>query len=539
MADSMNPGRQPLGRDGNPGTLSAAALQMNDRIEILRACYGGTETMRAGAQQFLPQYEKETNTRYQARLNSTFALNKLREAVDAASAKPFRSLIKVINTDPELDLWINDVDLQGNHLHVFGHRFFNEAVLTGMAHILVDHPDTSDFPNLAAQRAANARPFLKLIRSDQLVAAYDEYVGGDRQVVHARIRTLRMQRTPDFKEVIFDQIWVIEKEPGTTKGVVQLWESPRGQGSGGDLTGSTQGGGSSAWTLVGEKPITLTEVPLVTMYAGEKEADYLVRPPFMDLAYKQIEHWISSSDQRSILAAGRFPILACSGVQLDEDDQSGFEIGPYKILYSPEPAGRWYFVEPKGSAIASGQKDLEMLEMHMDILALNPVVATHRQYVPQNERDIQETRVHSVVHDLGLSCKDALERAIGFMGQWVNRDYSQVSVGINLEFSNTQDISKELDVLTRAYQAGALSRAAYLSELKHRNALSEDFDIMTELAQAPGVMPGGQGGDDGGGPKMPPDSKPPTRPSLPLSRAQEAASGADFPAGQNRPRRQI
>jgi hypothetical protein len=33
-----------------------------------------------------------------------------------------------------------------------------------------------------------------------------------------------------------------------------------------------------------------------------KEADLVTRPIFLDLAYKQIEHWISSSDQRSILS---------------------------------------------------------------------------------------------------------------------------------------------------------------------------------------------------------------------------------------------
>jgi hypothetical protein len=536
MADAeRNPGRQPLSGAGNPGTLSAASSQMQERITILRDCYGGTETMRLN-QALLPQYEKETATRYQSRLASTFALNKLREAVDAASAKPFRSLIKVTNTDPELDLWINDIDLQGNHLHVFGHRFFNEAVLTGMAHILVDHPDTSQMANLAVQKAANARPFMKLIRADQLVAAYDEYVGGDRLVTHARIRTVRLERTPDFKEVIFDQIWVIEVEPGSTNGVVQLWESPRGQGAGGDLTGAS--GGSGAWEIVGESKLTMPQVPLVTMYAGEKEADYVVRPPFMDLAYKQIEHWISSSDQRSILAAGRFPILACSGVQLDDDNAEGFSIGPYKILYSPEPAGRWYFVEPKGTAISSGQKDLEMLEMHMDILALNPVVATHRQYVPQNERDIQEARVHSVIHDLALSCKDGLEQAIVLAGQWVGRDYSQVSVGINVDFDNAKEVSKEIDVLTKAYQAGALSRAAYLQELKNRNTLGMDFDIMAELAQAPGVLPN----PGEGGPKEPPPSIPPTQPSKPVSRAQGDPTGGgavDFPDGRERPTRQI
>jgi hypothetical protein len=120
-------------------------------------------------------------------------------------------------------------------------------------------------------------------------------------------------------------------------------------------------------------------------------------------------------------------MLACSGVQIDPEDEAQFAIGPYKVLYAPEANGRWYYVEPKGTAIDSGMKDLEKLEMQMDMMALNPVTGTHRQYVPQNERDIQETRVHSVVHDMAINCQDSIERAIRFMGQWTGADYSQVN----------------------------------------------------------------------------------------------------------------
>lgn len=442
---------------------------MAPRSRLLRACYGGTETMRAMVEEFLPQYDRETDDRYDVRLASTFALNKLREAVDAASAKPFRSLVKVENGDPDLRTWIEDVDLQGNHLHVFAHRFFNEAMLIGQAHILADHPSTKHYPNLKAQRQSGARPFLKLIRDEDLVAAYTEYVGGDAQVVHARIRDSRVVRDLDFKEVRYNQIWVIEKEPGTEQGVVQLWEQEASAGSGGQ------------WSLVGEERITLSEVPLATLHAGDKEGDFVTRPVFLDLAYKQVEHWISSSDQRSILSAARFPMLACSGVQLDPEDEAGFAIGPFKVLYAPDANGRWYFVEPKGTAIDSGLKDLQNLEMHMDMMALNPVQATHRQYVAKNERDIQETRVHSVVHDLAIGCQDAVERALRFMGNWSGKDYGSVRVLLNTGFSNTVDKVQELGMLLNAVKVGAISRKTFLQEAQNRSLLGEEFSLDEEL----------------------------------------------------------
>lgn len=442
---------------------------MAARTKFMRTIYGGTETMKDAAKDILPQYERESDTRYRSRLASTFALNKLREAVEAASAKPFKNLLQVKNGDPDLELWTRDIDLVGNHLHIFGHRLFNNGILDGQCHFIVDHPSTYNLPNLAAQQAANVRPYFRLVKDQDLIAAYNDYTGGDYQVVHARIQSQRVERTPDYKEIIWNQIYVIEKEPGTENGVVQLYEQQAGQGGG-------------QWTRVSETAISLLEVPLVTLYAGEREGDYVSKSIFQDLAYKQQEHWISSSDQRSILSVARFPMLASSGVQLDDnEDGTPFEVGPFKLLFSPDAQGRWYFVEPTGRAIEAGFKDLAALEMHMDMMALNPVVQTHRQYVPQNERDIQETRVHSVVHDLALSCKDALERGIRFMGQWTSKDYTNVTVDMNLDFSNTSDKLNEIAQLIAAYEKKGISRETFLAEAKRRQFLGEDFDLAAEL----------------------------------------------------------
>ncbi len=500
-------------KDGNPGELSSAATTMKSRVDMLRAVYGGTETMRNQSQTFLPQYDKESDARYNARLTSTFALNKMREAVDAASAKPFRTLMKLSNTDPDLDLWTKDIDMQGNHIHIFSHMLFNNAMLDGYCGVLVDHPTTTNFANLAEQKASGARPFFKMVKVTDIAAAYDEYDGADYKTLHLRVKSSRVERD-GFKEVRINQIRVIEIEPGTEDGVVQLWEQKAS-------------GGGGAWEFMGEEPISMAEVPFATLYAGEKEADYLARPVFIDLAYKQIEHWISSSDQRSILAAARFPMLACSGVQLDETEEANFAIGPYKVLYSPEANGRWYYVEPKGTAIESGRKDLEMLEMQMDMMALNPVTGTHRQYVPQNERDIQETRVHSVVHDMAINCQDTIAKAIRFAGTWTSRDYSEVGVILNTEFSNTKDRLAEVAHLIKIWEKKGLTRATLLKEVHNRNLLGNDFDPAIEAALLDALGPEGAEGEGDPAKDEPPEED------------DTDPAETDFPAGQNRPKKQI
>lgn len=514
----------------NPALRSSSSSNMLPRIQLMRACYGGTETMRQMGETFLPKFTRETTARYDERLKSTFALNKLREAVEAASAKPFKNLITLTNADPDLEGWMWDADLCGHHMHIVAHQFFNTAVLAGLAHILIDFPTTVNLPNLAVQKGMNVRPFMRMIRPEDLLACYYERVGGEQQVAHARISSSRVSYDPNtFKEIVFDQVFVIER------GVVQLWERPR-QASSGMATLSDGAGitsptpitqrysniqtGGGRWGLVSEQQISVPKVPLVTMAAGDQDSDFEVRPIFMDLAYKQIEHWQSTSEQRNILTATRFPMLACSGVNVSAEgpEGEGFEIGPWKILTSPDAQGKWYFVEHEGEAIAAGARDLETLEKQMDMLSLNPVVSQPgRQYVSMNERSIMEARTNTVVHDLAIECRDAIETAIQFMGMWTGRNYTQVGVNMNFDFSGTDEKAKQIASILDAVKAQALSREGAIHELKRLQLVSEGFDIEAELLR-PTVVPATASVDA---------IEKPTK------------EDRDFPAGQTRPKAQV
>src|SRR5690606_14578341 len=59
----------------------------------------------------------------------------------------------------------------------------------------------------------------------------------------------------------------------------------------------------------------------------------------------------------------RFPILACSGASGEDSDP--VVVGPNKVLYNPDPQGRFYYVEHTGQAIAAGRTDLQDLEQQM------------------------------------------------------------------------------------------------------------------------------------------------------------------------------
>jgi phosphotransferase system IIB component len=181
----------------------------------------------------------------------------------------------------------------------------------------------------------------------------------------------------------------------------------------------------------------------------------------------------------------------------------------------------------------------------MDMMALNPVTGTHRQYVPQNERDIQETRVHSVVHDMAINCQDAIEKAIKFMGQWTGKDYSQVQVILNTEFSNTKDRIEEVKQLVAMYEKRGISRETLLREVYKRNLLGDDFNMQNELAALAAIDAALGSADPNASATAP--AADPAKPADPAAaNSNDPANGTgttpktfDFPNGQDRPKKQI
>ena len=69
--------------------------------------------------------------------------------------------------------------------------------------------------------------------------------------------------------------------------------------------------------------------------------------PLLDLAWLNIAHWQSSSDQRHVLTVARFPMLAGSGVP----ENTNVVVGPDRMLTTPNADGKFYYVEHTGAAI--------------------------------------------------------------------------------------------------------------------------------------------------------------------------------------------
>jgi hypothetical protein len=419
----------------------------------------GTEAMRAAGRLYLPQHQEETAHAYQERLNRSVLLNMLQFTLDSWVGKPFSSPVHVgDDVPPQIQELLENIDLQGNSLEVFCRNWFRDGLHKGFSHILVEFPRKPERPDglprtLADDKAENLRPYWVHVRPENLIFAHREYIDGVEVITQARIRETHKVVT-GWSEVTQNRIRVLT--PGHVAIYVERID-PRTK--------------KVYWALDDEWDTDLPFVPLVTFYADRQ--DFMVsKPPLTDLADLNISHWQSSSDQRAVLTVARFPILGVSGALSDDK----LTVGPHAWLHCPDPAGRFYYVEHTGKAIAAGRQDL--LDLEETMAEYGAVFLKKRPGgASATARALDTAETTSPLQDMAIRFQSALQAAVRGLAAWMKIDPAKVGTfTINIDFDQNEFNQPAVDALGVARENKDISQDRYLKELHRYGVLGEDFD---------------------------------------------------------------
>lgn len=455
---------------------------------LIASLLAGVSAMRV--QLYLPQYEAETDRSYEARVSRSFLYPGFRRGIGLLTSRIFSKPITKSQDMPEkIAGFLDDVDLKGNGLDRFARAFFSNAAAFGQSHILVDYTQIPTEATAADELRIRPRPFFRHIRAQDLLDADYVTVGGQTMCSYVRIMEYVEVRNGYTKERI-EQVRILQ--PGT-------WRTMRKGKNGWEVY-------EEGTMTVGGKPLPF--VPLVSYFPGEEGVDLEAQPPMIDLAYKNLEHFQSSSDQRNILTFSRFPMLAVAGqvaVDVDKDgNPKPLVIGPRKILSTSDPQGKWYYVEPQGAAIEAGRKDLEDLKTEMEMLSFAPLMPKSGD-IKATAHAVTHSEANTAAQSMALSMKGALDQAISLLGVWERIEEpgtAQLNSDFGLSVAEQERIRALLDMRGRR----DLSRETMWNEMKVNGVLSQDFDGAAEAARIadegdslPGFrFPAGEDDDDAG-----------------------------------------
>lgn len=461
MADEKDP--------NDPSNTSMAFDAMFPKWDMINTLLGGTAAMRDAGETYLPQHEAESHGNYQERLHTATLFNMTEITLMSLVGKPFSDPVILRDDVPaEIKAFEPDIDLQGNNLTTFARTFFQEGLAKAFAHCFIDMPALT--AEEKAQRtkaddlAENRRPYWTLIKPENIIFASTDVVAGIETLTHVRFRENAIIRS-GFVEVLKQRIRVFDKPVDGTNITWMLWELK-------DQNKKKK----PKWEPIQNGTLDIDVIPLVTFYTnrtGLMEG----KSPLEDLAYLNIRHWQSTSDQNNILTVSRFPILAGSGV--GTEDGKGLAIGPRVMLYSKDSQGRFYYVEHTGAAIAAGRNDLLDLETQMSAYG-----AQFLQRKPGNPtataRALDSAEATSPLQDSAVRFIDVMNQCLKITAKWMGITTGG-TVSINTEFKPATIDAGSLAILLAARKQGDLSREDFLKQLKEFEIIRDEFDPLVNL----------------------------------------------------------
>lgn len=439
---------------------SAAYDRMATRWHLPRTLMGGTRAMRAAGETYLPKEPKESKDAYGNRLARSTLFNAFKRTVKGIVGKVFaRDPVLSEGTPESIKDWSEDIDMMGRNLATFASDVFENGVEVGLSHILVDMPSGDPGKTVAEEKARNRRPYFVHIKAEDLISWKTATINGKEVLTQIRFRENVTVDDGEYGEKAEERVRVLWRDR------YEIWKKVENKSS-----------KDTSWELLENGTVSLGEIPLATFYAA-RTGFMLAEPPLEDLAFLNVAHWQSASDQRHILHVARVPLLFGRALTLVDENGEKLEIGPNRMITSEDPQGDLKYVEHGGAAISAGRQDLLDIEDRMRVMGLEIFLPKQQTAA---EKKIDSDDANSQAKAMALALQDALELAFSFMAKWVNKTESG-SVVVNTDFlAMFGQNAQEVGTLLNARMAGEISRETFWAEMKRRGFLMDDFDAVAE-----------------------------------------------------------
>lgn len=457
----MNPANNsPKTPDVSTPRVEATLMQL--RAAMPNTLMGGTYAMRKAGETYLPKMPMEEARDYADRLSASTLLPFFAETVDDFATKPFTEKIAFSEDTPEeVQAWLENADMTGQDLTAFARGVLKQTLVDGLGFILVDHTKVPAGATLAQERSLGARPYLVHIRLSSLLGWKSAIVDGKYVLTQIRFKETVTEDAGEFGVTSVDQIRVLDAGAAGAPGRFRVYRV----------------NDKSEWVEVPDLSgvTSIQEIPLVAVYTG-REGSMAALPPLEGLAYLNVAHWQSASDQRNILHTARVPFLFGKGLDMPKAGEER-PVGPNYGIFATDSGADVKWVEHSGKAIEAGRQDLQDLEEQMRQISGELVSSVQKT---AKESGIESEQACSWLKAQVIGLEKSLNEALRLMAAW-RKLPAGGTVTLFKDFEQMQVDAPMLTAMTGMVQAGNLSKRTNLQILLDAGKLPPDLDIDEEL----------------------------------------------------------
>lgn len=432
--------------------------ELSAKRALPRALMGGTKEMRAQGKTYLPQHPAETLDSYNLRLDSTTLYNGFKDTIKKMTGKIFsKDILPDENIPTAIADLLSNIDGAGRNLTAFAYDAFFSAMTDGISFIYSEFPvvkrEDGALPTMADQLAQGARPYTVLVKASQLIGCKSENIGGTQMLTEIRIREILTEPDGEWGEKEVIQIRLIQ---------IGYWFTFRYDKD------------TDEWIIHDLGEISLPYIPLIPVYTN-RVGFYEGEPPLDSLAELNLEHWISSSEQRRALAFARFAMLTLTGVQ----GTTNVDVGPDVVIKLADPSAKASYTEPSGTGIEAGRLDLEAIEKRMQHTGMTIRVQTPGG-VTATAAAIDSTDSDAALLAAAGGLQDSLNSVLQTFADYLGeKDGGEVLV--NKSFGVVAPNGTAGEVLS-LHMAVGLRKKTLIEEYKRRGVLADTVDVEEEVA---------------------------------------------------------
>lgn len=434
-----------------------AVVQMHADMQIIDDLLGGVKQMRSKGKTYLPKFPLENDRDYDARLKQATLKPVLKETIKDMVGRVFAKGLVKRDIPDFID--VEDIDAVGNKLEVFCADWFKSALSYGVSFVVVDYQRDEDVETMADVQEKGLKAHAIHVPLKSVLGWRSQIVGGNEVCTQFRYLETVSEDDGEFATTEATQIVVLEvgrKRTYRYDGDEYILRE--------DVELSVSGG-------------LFPCVPVVALYS-EQAGFFTATPPLIDLAYMNVEHWQSKSDQQNILHVARVPLLARFGVVDDGD----FQVGG-STIDMPEGSDM-RFVEHSGKAIEAGAKAIEKLEQDMQIAGAKLLIKNNATYTDSQAKNEQKREV-SALQQYAKNLEDAIGQMLYLFALWNgSEDGGTVSVSGNLSIDYNPETS--MTMIRELHVDGIISNETRFREAQKREVISSDINWEEEQTKVLG-----------------------------------------------------
>jgi hypothetical protein len=452
---------------------SDGVAAMESQLQLVRSLMGGTAAMRNAGTKFLPKWPNEEDLAYRTRLSVSTLYPAFSHTAKILAGKPFAKPLHIENDVPsQIIEFCENIDLEGRNLHTFAADLMEDVIADGVTGVLVDFPTSVGARTRAEELSAGLRPYWKRYPSGTILGWKTQNIAGVTTLSQIRLLEIEKEDDGEFGETLVEQVRVLT--PG-------FWRTYRKH---------TTIGGKEEWQQYDAGNTTLPSIPFTFLY-GERKGFGVGKPPLLELAHQNVEHWQSKSDQQNILHVARVPILVLIGAETE----TALTVGASSAVKLPLGADL-KFVEHSGAAIEAGRNDLKDIEERMLQSGAELLVRKPGGPVTATQIETEGEGNKSALQRIAESFEDGIDQCLQFTADWLNLpEGGHATLHKDFGANNLSDASASL--LLDLQAAGIISKKRVIIETQRRNILSENFDPEEELDEAGEDGPPNGAIDDG------------------------------------------